>query len=101
MMSTVKEYFYKNVSDLAETQHHIMHATFLLIDCSPPMDTTEIISNAQKVFKTLFRNHLTEQMEVERKEGRGGGKEGGEREGVGREGSGRERERVGGGGVPV
>ena len=75
-MSAVKEYLYKNVTEVAETQHHIMHATFLLIHCSPPA-SIEVISNAQKVFKTLFNQHLTEQMEVW-EGGKEGGREGGE-----------------------
>ena len=62
-MSTVQEYLYKNVTEVAETQHHIMHATFLLIRCTP-QGSIDVISNAQKVFKTLFNQHLTEQMEV-------------------------------------
>lgn len=62
-MSTVKDYLYKNLSELAETQHHIMHATFLVIQCNRP-GTMETLAIARKVFTTLFNSHLTKQMEV-------------------------------------
>lgn len=63
-MTAVKDYLYKNLSLLSETQHNIMQATFLVIQGSHGYDEYEAIVTATKVFSILFDVHLTYKMEV-------------------------------------
>lgn len=63
-MSAVKDYLYKNLSELSATQHNIMQATFLVIQGSHGYDEKESFSSAVRIFDTLFNAHLTETMEV-------------------------------------
>lgn len=62
-MTAVKEYLYKLSSDICETRHNIMHATFLVLQSSPSLNF-EALANAQKVFTSLFNRHLSELHEV-------------------------------------
>lgn len=63
-MSAVKDYLYKNLSELSATQHNIMQVTFLVIQGSHGYDEKESFSSAVRIFDTLFNAHLTETMEV-------------------------------------
>ena len=63
-MTAVKDYLYKNLSPLSETQHNIMQATFMVIQSSHGYDQYEAVLTASKVFSILFSTNLTEKMEV-------------------------------------
>ena len=63
-MSAVKDYLYKNLSELSATQHNIMQATFLVIQGSHGYDEKESFLSAVRIFNALFSTHLTERMEV-------------------------------------
>ena len=63
-MSAVRDYLYKNFTELSETQHNIMHATYLVIMSHYNQDDRDILSIAQRVFTILFKAHFSEKMEV-------------------------------------
>ena len=63
-MSAVRDYLYKNFTELSETQHNIMHATYLVIMSHYNQDDRDILTIAQRVFTILFKAHFSEKMEV-------------------------------------
>lgn len=63
-MSAVKDYLYKNLTEISETQHNIMQAAFLVVQSSYGCDEVEALNTARKVFSILFSTYLSENMEV-------------------------------------
>ena len=63
-MSAVKDYLYKNLTEISETQHNIMQAAFLVVQSSYGYDEIEALGTARKVFSILFSTYLSENMEV-------------------------------------
>ena len=63
-MSAVKDYLYKNLTEISETQHNIMQAAFLVVQSSYGYDEVKALNTARKVFSILFSTYLSENMEV-------------------------------------
>ena len=63
-MLAVKEYLYKNLTELSETQHNIMHATYLTMQCNESMDDDLLLASARRIFTGLFEQHFTDGLEV-------------------------------------
>ena len=60
----VRDYLYQNLTDLAETQHNIMHTVYLVILAFCDQDDSDLFSLAEKVFNILFTAHFMDKMEV-------------------------------------
>ncbi len=63
-MPAVRDYLYQNLTDLAETQHNIMHTVYLVILAFCDQDDSDVFGLADKVFNMLFTAHFMDKMEV-------------------------------------
>ena len=64
-MRTLREHIYTSQSAVAEAQHNVMHAVFVLL-CSKPTQAREDLQQGLRIFNNLFKKHFKPNLEVRR-----------------------------------
>lgn len=64
-MPTLREHIYTSRSAVAEAQHNVMHALFVVL-CSKTTHTREDLQRGLRIFNHLLEKHFNSNLEVRR-----------------------------------
>jgi len=64
-MRTLLEHIYTSQSAVAEAQHNVMHAVYVVL-CSKPTQARDDLHQGLMIFNSLFKKHFKSNLEVRR-----------------------------------